>query len=505
MARAVLIPPDVHAWVESDSFDRSAFAALAGDAPSLRALLEAGETLLPHFRALVADVFCLLYKLEPRVRAADEVGPSAVLNGVLLDGLRQHPLFAPLRAETQLDETRAGLATVLLGEELLALLRAERLLPRGDLVDLWDLARKEGEVRRRADEAENLADTDAGEATRAEAERSAQVAAAQLRQKASLVAERLGEMPARARNALGTAAGGLRREIADAGQEAHGWSTGLGAGGRSSPGRTLELGRRLARSPKLRRLAALVGRMRAQAMALRRRAFERPSDEVHAIELSGDLDRLLPPELLALRHPVLRRDFGRRLVEGRLQAYQLRGVDERGRGPMIVLLDGSASMAGDKELWAKAVALTLLEIARRQRRLFRFVCFSSKDVPLWTLDLNPRDHHTVRADRALDVAEYFPGGGTDFEAPLDAAVETLSQARYRRGDVVLVTDGECQVAPEWRERFLRAKQRLDFSLYAVLIDVGSSSLDALTGLADRVTRVSQLSEGAAHELFRAVR
>ena len=105
---------------------------------------------------------------------------------------------------------------------------------------------------------------------------------------------------------------------------------------------------------------------------------------------------------------------------------------------MIVCLDGSSSMAGEKEIWSKAVALTLLEIARRQRRLFRFVCFSSADTPLFTLDLNPRDHHLVREDRALDVAEYFPGGGTDFETPLDAALDDAGRGalppRRRRAD-----------------------------------------------------------------------
>ena len=39
------------------------------------------------------------------------------------------------------------------------------------------------------------------------------------------------------------------------------------------------------------------------------------------VELGRTLDRLLPPELLALRHPALRRDFLRRLVEGQLLAY----------------------------------------------------------------------------------------------------------------------------------------------------------------------------------------
>src|SRR5205823_3837817 len=200
------------------------------------------------------------------------------------------------------------------------------------------------------------------------------------------------------------------------------------------------------------------------------------------------------PELLALHHPLRRRDFARRLVEGRLLSYSLRGADQRGRGPMIVCLDGSGSMAGDKEIWSKAVALTLLEIARRQRRLFRFICFSSAETPLFTLDLNPRERHEVQVDRALDVAEYFPGGGTDFEAPLSAALDCLAGARYRRGDVVLITDGECRVSPEWSERFRREKERLGFSLFSVLIDVGPNAVETLRELSDRVATVSQLAD-----------
>src|SRR5205823_5182219 len=195
----------------------------------------------------------------------------------------------------------------------------------------------------------------------------------------------------------------------------------------------------------------------------------RASEEVFEVRLGSDLERLLPPELLALHHPLLRRDFARRLVEGRLLSYSLRGADQRGRGPMIVCLDGSGSMAGDKEIWSKAVALTLLEIARRQRRLFRFICFSSADTPLFTLDLNPRERHEVQEDRALDVAEYFPGGGTDFETPLSAALDCLRAARYRRGDVVLITAGECRAGPEWLAGFKAEKARLGFALDPALL------------------------------------
>ena len=112
----------------------------------------------------------------------------------------------------------------------------------------------------------------------------------------------------------------------------------------------------------------------------------------------------------------------------------------------------------------------------------------------------------MRDDRALDVAEYFPGGGTDFEMPLDAAVGRLAEARYRRGDVVLITDGECQVSPEWLERFRATKRRLGFSLYSVLIDVGTEQhAPRSRELSDRVTSVSRLTDAAARDLFVDVR
>jgi uncharacterized protein with von Willebrand factor type A (vWA) domain len=499
-ARAVLIPPREPCWVESDAYDRSAFASLVADSPSLAETTEAGGRLVPHFDALVEDVFCLLFKLEPRFRAAEDVSQTVPLNRALLDAFRDHPLLEHLRERTQLDEMEAGLATLLIAEDILALLRSEELVPRGDLLDLFELERREQELRRRGDE---LANAEEGEKGGAEsAADAAALAEAQLRQKARQVTERLRDMPARARGALPAAAAGLSRKLAESNEESRSWGTGLGAGGRGSPGRQIELGRRLATNPKLRKLARLVGRMREQALALRRNPFERASEEVFEVRPGRDLERLLPPELVALRHPLRRREFTRRLVEGQLLTYGLRGAEEHGRGPMVVCLDGSSSMAGEKEIWSKAVALTLLEIARRQRRLFRFICFSSAETPLFTLDLNPRAHHEVQEDRALDLAEYFPGGGTDFMIPLDAALDCLRAARYRRGDVVLVTDGECRVEPAWLARFQTEKKKLGFAVYSVLIDVGGqSSRDTLAEISDRVTSVSTLTDDAARDLF----
>src|SRR5579875_2412031 len=185
MARTVLIPPREHCWVASDAYDRSAFAELSAATPTLAELAARGGALVPCFRELLEDFFCLLFKLDPRLRAADEVAPAAAFNRALLATLDGHPALAALRAE--------------------------QLVPRGDLLDLWDLARQEDELRRRGEEADALAE--APRAAREEATHAARVAEARLRQKAQNVAQRLGEMPGRARTMLPAAAAALAPEL----------------------------------------------------------------------------------------------------------------------------------------------------------------------------------------------------------------------------------------------------------------------------------------------------
>ena len=171
---------------------------------------------------------------------------------------------------------------------------------------------------------------------------------------------------------------------------------------------------------------------------------------------------------------------------------------------MIVCLDGSSSMAGDKEIWSKAVTLTLLDIARRQRRRFRSICFSSADMPLQVLELNQAQRYDADMEQVFSLAEYFPGGGTDFQKPLQAALECLRKSRYRRGDVVFITDGECRVDAPWLAEFKAEKERLGFSIFSVLIDVGSNSPATLREFSDKVATVSQLTGEGARDIFMKV-
>jgi uncharacterized protein with von Willebrand factor type A (vWA) domain len=498
--------------IETDSFDRARFEELRGESPSLRSIEERGAVLLPHFSGLLQDLFAALFKKNVLHLPEAGIAPSARVNRMLLDGLLASAPYETLRAATELDVVRAGLATLLLGERVLELLRSEKIFSRRELVDQFALDKNEQEDAARVEEVESADEMgenpELGEdgkkrlsELRERRAREARMAALRLERKASEAARDVESKAPSAKRRLEAEAISVAQSLDDAAEEAESWGRALGARGPSSAGRSLELGRRLANNPKLKKLAQVLGRMREHALALRHRLFERPTDEVFEVETGRELARMLPQELCGVRHPLLRLDWQRRYLEASLLQYRLRGDDERGRGPMVVCLDTSSSMAGDKEIWSKAVALTLLEIARRERRRFRGILFSSAESDLFTIDLNRGERYAADLAGSLDLAEYFAGGGTDFERPLEAAVECLGESRFRRGDVVLITDGECRVGDEWKERFLSAKQRLDFSLYAILIDVGGSTLETLATLADRVSRVSELTDEGARDLF----
>lgn len=503
-------------WIESDSYDRTAYQKLRADSPSLQALEESGGALVPRFDALLQDLFCSLFKYNVIFQTEQEVAPSAALNRQLVAALHQGELGQLLREATILDEGKAGLATVLLGEGALRLLKSEKPLTRRDLLDLWNMQKQEEIVQEKINEANDAKELTKDLAKQGELSKEAKelleqaanklasearAEEARLRQQTKQLHDDLSRTQKETEARFLKEAINVTKNLDEAAQEAESWGLTIGGGYKSSPGQQIELGKHLAGNDKLKKLAQMVGRMKEHALALRRKIFERTNEELFEVSLGAEISRLLPHELVALHHPILRKDFTRRFVENELLLYALRGIEEKGKGPVVVCLDGSSSMMGDKEIWAKALTLTLLEIARRQRRLFRAICFSSADTPLQTFDLNPRERYAVEMGKVMELAEYFPGGGTDFETPLNAALDCLKQARFKRGDIVFITDGECQVRPDWVEQFHADKEEMRFSLFSILIDVGSNSISALQAFSDKITTVSRLTSEGVKDLF----
>src|SRR5580692_1831514 len=151
--RRVYVPvvPANTSWFESDSYDRPTWNEIVGDAPSLADLAETGERLVPHFGALVQDLFFALFKMNPVFRKSGDVRLAAALNRTILEQIVPSASFQALRSRTALEEDKAAIAAIVMSEHALELVKSEKLINRSEMLDLWDLARQEQDLEARAE------------------------------------------------------------------------------------------------------------------------------------------------------------------------------------------------------------------------------------------------------------------------------------------------------------------------------------------------------------------
>jgi uncharacterized protein with von Willebrand factor type A (vWA) domain len=256
----------------------------------------------------------------------------------------------------------------------------------------------------------------------------------------------------------------------------------------------------LKKNEKLRRLGVMAGRMRRIAMIKRRTRSRHARDEVCDVERGNDLGRVLPSELVKLTDPALALDFARGFVERTLAQYRLHGRERQGRGPVVVLIDSSGSMEGEREVWSKAVGLALLQLAVADKRLCRIVQFD--DGVRRTDDFAPGK---VEGRMVMEAMAPFFGGGTDFEEPLTKAMEAIKDdGGLKQADVILITDGEAEVSDAFRASWAEARRKHEVTVFAVAI--GGDMPAVLNQIADRVLGLNDLAddEAALQTLFTGV-
>jgi len=255
------------------------------------------------------------------------------------------------------------------------------------------------------------------------------------------------------------------------------------------------LAARLRGDPRLRRIAELAGRMKRITAAKRRQRVKHGADEMSDVEQGGDLGRVLPSELARLGHPFLRLDFLRALLERQLLQYELSGTETLGKGPLVVLLDKSGSMGGPRDIWATALALALLEEARRDQRVYALLGF----------DARVKFEATVRPGELLPEAGLFVecAGGTDIGLALERGLEIIRThpGALRKADVILVTDGgaDSSVAGKLREE----AARLGATVYGLGIGVERSWLSPWCDEALVISELSTLDEPTASSVLGA--
>lgn len=227
----------------------------------------------------------------------------------------------------------------------------------------------------------------------------------------------------------------------------------------------------------VKRVAELYGRF-MQSMTESAIRSPRKSVMVKGVTLGKSLQRALPSQLAWLSDPDTESLFLLKWLEGRLLVRDLSSPDRRNRGDIVVCVDESASMHGEKAIIAKAYALALREHMHREGRRCHIISFSHRDEDVREL---PND---ATAEQALDWLQSFIGGGTDFHRPLARALELSTD----RSDILIITDGQGELDERFRRSFVEWKQSTGSRLFMVHLERESP----LREIADRILELDEV-------------
>ncbi|MBD2492146.1 VWA domain-containing protein [Aulosira sp. FACHB-615] len=257
----------------------------------------------------------------------------------------------------------------------------------------------------------------------------------------------------------------------------------------------MELASRIATNEKLKLIAKLSGSLKDIADKKRRTKTEDAFGELSSIELGNNLARLLPLELQKLTQPELFPLFAKGYYEHSLLQYKIVGKEKKSKGPLIVCLDSSGSMAGHPDTWAKAVTAVLLQIAHKDNRHFRVIHF---DTRVRRTDDFPPKHHDYR--KFLDsMLSFYSGGGTNWEPALFEAIKYIDNDQsLHKADIVLITDALCDMSQDVVEKLKSNKQHLQTNIFSILI--GNHSEKNLTKFSDRIWVIKDLSFEASNQI-----
>lgn len=291
----------------------------------------------------------------------------------------------------------------------------------------------------------------------------------------------------------------MRRAIAEAQTEideaeenanAFGFGTEPGQDGYTSAEAKLAIAQKIQSNPKLQQIAELAGRFRRDARKQQANKKKPGPDELTDIECGNDLGRVIPAELALMNDPDSETLFFKKYLERGLIQYKLTEVPFEKRGPIVICIDNSGSMAGVPEIWSKAIALAMAQIAVDQKRAIQIIHFNAG---VAKSDYFPAGK--VGPEALVESCAFFAGGGTRFEPVLNKAFETIekgAEAGLKKADVVFITDDCCEINADALESLREAKDRAEANVYT--ISLGSSKANTMKKISDSVDHITDFAD-----------
>lgn len=521
------VPEEKNA-VKADKWDREDYNAILSEMKELEVSVDQLSRVVETGAPAMADEFFSLAKAVPKLKDEKDMRPSHLVNRAVMGEAMELKEYNELRIHTSGDVVAAGLGTIAMEPELEVLF--DKLKSMQDLADelqqQMEAAQGVADGIKSLDDmiAEALAagasDGDSEVKDMQEQQAAAKQALEKMKKEMDATAEqmdsewdsKLPELKETMKSAYGEA-----NDQAEQMDNLPSWGLDPGELQRLPAQRRLELAKQF-NNEKFRKIAKLLGPLKRMAFGEQKKKVTNASEEIFNVKTGNDLPRVLPTEMLMLGDDDMCIDFFRRFTEESLLQYEMRGTEKICKGDVIFCEDGSGSMYGDREVWAKAVGLALLQVSHSQKRGFYGIHFGSPGEYM-TFEFAPdgsvdtfhkgAKKHLSKLDGTILFAETFFNGGTDFHTPLTVALDRL-RAQYEatgavKADIVFVTDGQCSVSDDWMKAFKEEQARIGFRVWGVIIGATYGTEPLNTICDGRVFTITNLLNGdEIKDIFKGV-
>lgn len=458
---------------------------------------ETGTERQPLFRPFMREVFTRLYSQSDPAQVED-VNAEARWAQTAHDEAGNLHEWKSLRNRSRGDEVWSGVSAAVLSDKIVQTLPEAPPEANEDLDKLRNMI--EG-LQQMIDhmKASPDAGTEQGQAAIQKAQNQQGQATQKLEAAEAALAQYAENLdPSQMRQAIRSGAKAAHENLDEyeAAMDAFGWGTGPSNPRLSSPDK-LKAWKAIRDNQKLAQIAAHAGRLKRIAERKRRtRTNDQPS-EVVGVRKGDDLNWLLDDErargYAGGQHT---QEFLADLEDRATVQFNLRGNERCGRGPIVFALDESGSMDGDKEVWSKAVALALMEYARREKRTFALVHFASS---VARVDIFPA-HEQPTMEKVMEALLYFANGGTMIQAALEKALQIIdSEKGMDKADIITISDGIDGSLRSYADRFKEECEKRGVATYGLLIGAPGSDGGIMESAGMDVTPFTDVLQAQAKE------
>ncbi|KOR24369.1 VWA domain-containing protein [Clostridium sp. L74] len=532
--------------VKHYEFDLDIYEDIYEVSSTMQNLVREGKKYLPIFDKLYKDIFLLLYKYEPFIYKEERMKTTSIINNRIIRNLAQTEDLRNLRKNCSLNEINSAIGCEIIGKKAVKIAKKwskdqekekeqSEAINKGNnpkhnnqktlsdlLVEMQeaedrikDLSQEKQELE---ENIENLKDntSDLDEEDMKNKMQQIDEELENMEKQADNLDEELSDELEKSKDDIEN----LSKEMAEAFNEAEeevreatsyikDWGLGDKPNKSSKISFSDKVGalERIRKSKKLKELSDIIGRFKESALKDQKNKHKDGAAAIKSVKIGNDIIHTLPSEKMLLVNKTTKKEFYRKFNQKQLLQHELESDKLKAKGPMVICIDMSSSMKGIKEKWSKAVAIALLEIAQQQKRNFAAILFNEDATEPIIIEKDKKD-----PEKILDIAERFDGGGTLFETPLEKALEVIEQSKFKKADIVFITDGHSYTHPDFINKFNKMKDDKEFKVLSVLIYAGSKigNIESLKLFSDDIITIGELAEledansVIAHKIFKSV-